>query len=102
MPMVCEKCKHEANALAVNTTITKNKWWCKACLTKAGGKFPEALATSVIEERLKQQRSERIAASQLYKERRKKNEKRALRRKVKKFTKARKNAVLLINRALRT
>lgn len=100
--MTCEKCKQSANALAVNTAITKNKYWCKACLTKAGGKFPEALATSDIEARLTRERAERIAASELYQARRKVNERKALRREIRKSTKARKKAVLLINKLRRT
>lgn len=102
--MTCEKCKREVDnraGLAVSK-LTRNQYWCKACVVAAGGVFAETLVLDGVEERLQRERTERYAALQLRKERHRVNEKRALHKKVRKFTKARKLAVLSINRALRT
>lgn len=104
--MVCDKCGKDADnhiGLAVNGKITRGKYWCRECFVAAGGKWLNLLvATSDIEARQAQERNRRMAASELHKERRRVNEKRTLRRKVKKTAKERKNATLLITKLLRT
>lgn len=108
--MKCEKCRSTVDnriGLAMNTAITKGKLWCKACFEAAGGKWLYVpVANNENEERLKRERAERYAAVKLYRERRSENEKQALhkkiRTKVRRTTKARKRAALLITKLLRT
>jgi hypothetical protein len=104
--MVCQRCNSavpNTAGLSTCTAITGKEWWCRACFTKAGGKWPEVLTIgSDIEARLAQERVAKIEAHQRFVQQRKRSEKLKQRKKVKKFTKARKKAVLLINRALRT